>query len=141
MSDKLADFVRAGQAAQAVVDKLTAPAWPSIAEISVDALAIGGRVGSIIRLLDDAAAHRAHRRHTNAASLEQLARAQVRQLGKELDAHFMRFTTTVAGSRYACTCGWELRGAELVAYLENARSTPASVKCKNCGGVAVRRTS
>lgn len=81
-----ADFVRAGQAAQAAVDKLTGRA-----RLCVDAAEIGSRVGSIVRLLDDAAADRAHRRHTNAAALEQRARAELRELAGVLDDHFRRF--------------------------------------------------
>lgn len=67
------------------VDRLTP-------RIALDALEIGAKAGLIVRLLDDAAAHRAHRRHTNAAGLEQLARAELRGLLAALERHFQRFT-------------------------------------------------
>lgn len=137
---KVADFVRVGQAAQAAVDKL-APRRVDRdrAQLAMDALAIGGRVGELVRLLDDAAALRVQRRHANAATFEQLARAELRVLAGLLDAHFRRFA---GASRYACTCGYTLEGAELAAFLETCGSaTPASMVCPKCDGVAVRMSS
>lgn len=127
MSDtlgKLGDFVRAGQAAQAAVDKITRP---SAADMAIDAMGLGRQIGAVIRLLDDAAAHRAHRRHTNATSLEQLARKEIRQFAGALAAHLQRFAEPPALVIYRCTCGYEYRNPE----------PPASIKCRDCGGVAV----
>lgn len=109
-----------------------------IPQIALDALAIGEKVGRLAKLLDDAAAHRVYRRHTNAATLEQAARAELRQLAAALDYHFRRFVEH-GGSCYRCTCGYELRGAELDDYLRTLRGPlPVSITCKRCGGVAVR---
>lgn len=61
------------------------------AQTAVDALAIGARLGIVRKALDDAAAHRAERRHTNAAALEQVARRELAALTAELATHFERF--------------------------------------------------
>lgn len=127
MSDtlgKLREFVRVGEAAQAAVDKLTRP---NVAHLATDAAEIGSRVGSVIRLLDDAAAHRAHRRHTNAASVEQLARSEIRKLAGAIDVLLRRFTAEPEPVIYRCTCGYEYREPH----------PPMSIKCGDCGGVAV----
>lgn len=124
---RVEDFVKAGQAAQAAVDKLTRPT-PSVAGLATDAAEIGSRLGAVIRFLDDAAAHRAHRRHTNAATLEQLARAELRKLAGAIDVLLRRFTVEPPPLViYRCTCGYEYRNAE----------PPMSIKCRDCGGVAV----
>lgn len=127
---RVEDFVKAGQVAQRVVDRLTP-------QLVTDAAALSSRLLSVVRLLDDAAGHRAHRRHTNAATLEQLARKELRQLGLDLETHFRRFLPR--GSRFECTCGWMLKGAELDAYLRElgGRPVPVSIRCVGCGGVAV----
>jgi hypothetical protein len=138
--DRLGDFVKAGHAAQAAVDKLAPRRIErELAQACVDAAAIGTRVGRLRQLLDEAAAHRESRRHANAASLEQAARHELWLLAGLLQTHFARFTASA--SRYECTCGYRLEGAELAAFLEVCgTSTPTSIRCPKCDGRAVRTT-
>ncbi len=85
MSDvtKIGDFVKAGAAAQAAVDKLT-----GTARVCVDAATVASRIVLTRQLIDDAIATSGQRRYCEVHLRH--ARAELVQLGVDLAAHFDR---------------------------------------------------
>ncbi|HZF30015.1 MAG TPA: hypothetical protein VE907_12910 [Gammaproteobacteria bacterium] len=125
----LEGFVHAGQTAQAAVDALAITAQLKLAREHVDA------ARALLRL------SAGYPQDELGAALRELD-----ALGRALALHFERFAAR--GSRYACTCGYELTGHELSVFLDRLEGRPApdSIPCgtyarRGCGGVAVRMSS